>query len=199
MKKLSFKKIAIIISSVLVLAGSAVVLPAFYFDYSHKGTAAGVNLEKASRQSKKPQNGTLLVTGHPKNISIPSVNINLPVIDGYYDSKSGEWTLTNDKAQYATPTVEPNNISGNTFIYGHALTVVFGRLTLIKPGAEVTITTDNGYAFKYKFIETYATQPTDTSVLRYQGPPILTLQTCSGSFWQNRQMYIFSLEVYEKA
>jgi len=199
MKKLPVKKIGLIFSLTLILSGSVVVLPAVYFDYSHKGTASGSSLVDASTKSMKPESNTLLVTGHPSNISIPSVSISLPVVDGYYDSKSSNWTLTDDKAQYATPTVEPNNISGNTFIYGHALTVVFGRLTLIKPGAEVFIRTDNNYTFKYKFVETYATQPADTSVLSYQGPPILTLQTCSGSFWQNRQMYVFSFEGYDKA
>jgi len=193
------KKLIFAFSSIFIAAGLAVVLPSLYFAHSHKGTQGGKVLSAVSSQDKKPTAQTTLVTGHANAISIPSVSINLPVIDGFYDAKTGEWTLTNDKAQFATPTANPNNLMGNTFIYGHALTVVFGRLTLMKPGAEAFITTDNGYTFRYKFVETYATQPTDTSVLHYQGPPVLTLQTCSGSFWQNRQMYVFSLEGYEKA
>jgi len=198
MKKFPIQKVAVFTAGILTAASLAIVLPAVYFDHEHKGTAAG-QLYKISAQEAKPKPSTPVITGHPNHISIPSVSIDLPVINGYYDTKSGEWTLTDDKAQFATPTAEPNNIAGNTFIYGHALTVVFGRLTLIKPGAEVFITTENGYTFRYKFVETYATSPTDTSVLRYQGPPVLTLQTCSGSFWQNRQMYVFSLENYAKA
>jgi LPXTG-site transpeptidase (sortase) family protein len=150
----------------------------------------------AAKSHVKPSEPT--ISGHPTAISIPSVGINIPVIDGYYNQKTRDWTLSLDKAQFATPTVQPNNKQGNTFIYGHYRVGVFYTLPHIQPGAEATITTDNGYQFTYRFYQTYPTQPTDTSVLHYKGPPMLTLQTCSGSFYQNRQMYLFSLVSYSK-
>jgi LPXTG-site transpeptidase (sortase) family protein len=139
------------------------------------------------------------VSGRPTEISVPSVNIDIPVINGYYNPNSKDWTLSLDKAQFATPTTLPNNLTGNTFIYGHYRVGVFYTLPHIESGAEAIITTDNGYKFTYRFYQTYPTQPTDTSVLHYQGPPMLTLQTCSGSYYQNRQMYLFSFVKYEKA
>jgi hypothetical protein len=33
--------------------------------------------------------------------------------------------------------------------------------------------------------------PEDTSILNYKGPSMLTVQTCSGSFFEYRQLFSF--------
>jgi LPXTG-site transpeptidase (sortase) family protein len=130
---------------------------------------------------------------------IPSLNINLQVIPGNYNPNTGTWTLSLDKAQFAELSVQPNNESGNTFIYGHYRREVFAYLHLIKPGAQALISTNNGYTFSYSFQNTEALDPTNTSIFTYQGSPRLTLQTCSGSFFQHRQMYYFQYNGYARS
>lgn len=194
--KLSVKKFIVITAFASVIVGLIGCAPTAYYYFSNRGSVSAHQLPSAPIAKKTiPQT---LITGHPVSINVPSVGINIPVIDGYYNSKNKEWTLSLDKAQFATPTVLPNNIKGNTFIYGHFRWGVFYTLPKIKAGEEAFITTDNGYQFKYRFYTTYATQPTDSSVLHYEGPPMLTLQTCSGTWYQNRQMYLFSYEGYQK-
>ena len=139
-----------------------------------------------------------LVTGRPTQLSIPSLELNLPVVDGAYNPNNGEWTLSPDKLHYALPTSLPNNESGNTLIYGHNKKGVFLTLHNIAPGSEAYIMTDNGYRFVYKFSSTEPVHPTNTDVFTYQGPARLTLQTCSGRFMQNRQLYYFTYDRYEK-
>jgi LPXTG-site transpeptidase (sortase) family protein len=192
--KLSARKFSLFFSSALIAAG-LVVCGAYYLNQPSR--AAG--LRSFPKSTPVSTNKLERVSGSPTQISIPAANISLPVIKGYYYPSTKDWTLTLDKAQFATPSTEPNNVEGNTFIYGHARTNVFYHLNRLKAGDMVTVTTDSGYKFEYIFISTYATKPTDTSVFTYQGPPMLTLQTCSGSFWQNRQMYLFSFVSYEKA
>lgn len=185
----------------LVIAGLAVLAPlTYYWQHSRTALAAvpGNSVYALAKGASLPLN-QWTVSGHPVSISIPSLNINLQVIDGFYNPKNGEWTLTNDKAQYATPSVEPNNTRGDTLIYGHYRREVFAYLHLIKPGAIVTVTTDNGHVFTYKFVSTEALDPTDTSIFNYQGAPRLTLQTCSGAFFQHRQMYYFQYVGVQKA
>lgn len=133
------------------------------------------------------------IAGKPARIEVPSLGIDLQVINGYYNSGDQSWTLTNDKAQYATMTPQANNISGNTFIYAHRLPGVFANLANIKPGEMVKIHTENGHMFEYTFRSAYETSPTDSSLFQYQGPPILTLQTCSGLWDQNRTLFTFDL------
>jgi len=71
---------------------------------------------------------------------------------------------------------------------------VFSTLNRIKPGDEAIITTDNGHRFTYKFRAAYETNPSDDSLFHYQGSPILTVQTCSGLWYQNRQLFTFNFE-----
>jgi sortase (surface protein transpeptidase) len=94
--------------------------------------------------------------------------------------------------------VQPNNETGNTLIYGHYRPEVFAYLHLIKPGIQAIITTDNGYTFTYSFENSEALDPTNTSVFVYRGAPRLTIQTCSGSFMQHRQMYYFHYDGFTK-
>jgi LPXTG-site transpeptidase (sortase) family protein len=83
-------------------------------------------------------------------------------------------------------------------LYGHYRPEVFARLQLIKPGSEAIITTDNGYKFYYKLDHVNIVDPNDTSLFTYQGTPELTIQTCTGSFFQKRQLFTFTFEKYEK-
>jgi LPXTG-site transpeptidase (sortase) family protein len=145
-----------------------------------------------------PEPKPTLVMGRPVLLSVPSVGIELRVTDGAYNASNGSWTLSWDKAHYALPSTMPNNEQGNTLIYAHFKKGVFLNLRKVTPGAEAVITTDNGYRFVYKFIQAETINPADTSVFLYKGDSRLTLQTCSGVYMQNRQMYYFAFEKYEK-
>lgn len=185
-------------SFVIIAAGLAVAAPLGYFWAHDKVALANPTVQVPAKAPLPPKNANL-VTGKPKELLIPSLHFDLQVIDGVYNATTGEWTLTLDKAQYALPSVQPNNEEGNTLIYGHYRTEVFAYLHLIQPGAEAEIITDNGYKFVYTYQSSKAYDPTDTSIFLYKGPPRLTIQTCSGSFFQHRQMYYFKYDGYTKS
>jgi LPXTG-site transpeptidase (sortase) family protein len=132
--------------------------------------------------------------GKPVRIRIPSLGIDLPVADGRFNAATKKWTLSNDKAHYAVKTPLPNNAGGNTFVYGHNRPGVFKKLAQIKLGEEAIITVEDGREFVYVFKGAYETDPNDDSVFNYQGPPMLTVQTCSGLWYQNRQLFTFDLK-----
>lgn len=186
-----------VLAGFLMALGLLVYLPlGYYWLHGRLAVAqAPVTVVKPVVLPPKPT----LVTGKPVSISIPSLNIQLSVIDGAYNQKTGEWTLTEDKAQFALPSVQPNNETGNTLIYGHYVPAVFAYLHHIQPGAQALVTTDNGYTFTYTYQSSEAFDPTDTSIFTYQGAPRLTIQTCSGSFMQHRQMYYFTFDTYTKS
>ncbi len=133
------------------------------------------------------------VEGKPTRIVAPTVNIDLPIIDGHYNTKSQTWTLTNDKAQYALITPLANNKEGNTFIYGHDTPKVFDRLNKLQVGQKITLYADNGRKFTYVYRSSLVTVPTDDSLFYYKGAPILTLQTCTGWKSENRKLFTFDL------
>jgi hypothetical protein len=91
-------------------------------------------------------------------------------------------------------TAPANTAGGNTFLYGHNRPGVFDTLHRIEPQAQAIVTTANGHSFSYRFTGALETDPNDDSLFRYQGKPILTIQTCSGLWYQNRQLFTFALE-----
>lgn len=148
---------------------------------------------RALTNNVPPVTSTPLITGTPEQIAVPAVNISLKIIPGYYDPDSQSWTLSLTDAQWGVMTAKPNNKSGNTFIYAHARKNVFLDLPKVKPGDEAIILSDNGHTFNYRFISSVETAPTDTSLFDYKGKPVLVLQTCSGLWYQNRQLFTFEL------
>jgi LPXTG-site transpeptidase (sortase) family protein len=179
----------------LIISGAA----ALYFGFYGRslGTApqpsipaaamiAPSNVATSGRPTPRPGTGT------PVHITIPDVAIDLPVANGVYNPKTKQWTLGNDRAYFAETTTKPNATSGETFMYGHNRSSVFGRLPRVKPGNMAYITTDSQQRFSYRLRNTYTTRPDDTTVLAHNsGPPTLVLQTCTGAAFQNRTMFVF--------
>jgi LPXTG-site transpeptidase (sortase) family protein len=190
MKKLHFEKkllIEAIIGIVLILGG----LYMWRLRLNYEVVNAEPNAPTTAATATAPANAT--ISGQPASISIPSLNMNIPIIPGYYNTKTKQWTLSLSDVQYATITPPPNNASGQTYFYGHYRSAVFARLHLIQIGALTSVTTTNGHVFTYKLQKVEVINPSDSSFLNYQGPPILTVQTCTGALFQNRQLFIFSL------
>jgi LPXTG-site transpeptidase (sortase) family protein len=134
------------------------------------------------------------ISGKPVRFQVPALKLDLSVVDGHFDPTTKTWTLSKDKAHYAVNTPLANNTAGNTFIYGHNRPGVFKTLYQVKAGDQAIVTTDNGHTFTYTFKAAYETNPNDDSLFHYQGAPILTVQTCSGLWYQNRQLFTFTLE-----
>lgn len=150
-------------------------------------------LSQVLNNNKPKDDGQPLIGGTPVHISIPSVAIDLKIIPGYYYPATKSWTLSLNDAQYATMTAEANNKQGGTFIYAHYRKGVFYTLHKVLPGAEAVITTDTGHSFTYTFSSSTITTPENTSLFNYKGKPILILQTCTGQWYQNRQLFVFNL------
>lgn len=149
----------------------------------------------ASSTSTMSQTHQSYVSGMPTSLNIPSLNMYLSVVPGYYDQASQVWTLTTTKVQFATISSVPNNRSGNTFIYGHARTNLFATLPKIQAGAEAIVSTSNGHHFFYALDSTKVIDPSDyNAVFGYQGKPVLMLQTCVGLLYQSREILTFNLE-----
>lgn len=134
-----------------------------------------------------------LVEGTPSRIAFPDFDIDKAVIPGTFNEASKTWTLSNYDAQFATMTSLPNNKTGNTFMYGHNNLRTFGKLLDAKLGTEAIVTTTNGHVFHYRLITMTDVQPNDTSFLAAHKSPILTVQTCSGLWSENRRMFVFEL------
>ncbi|MCA9324948.1 sortase [Candidatus Saccharibacteria bacterium] len=178
-KVLAVAALVIIASSVLLLNNPLGPKPISIATTPHVSAA----------QPNKPT-----ISGQPVRFQVPSLKLDLKIVDGYYNKQTGEWSLSRDKVQYATITPKPNNKAGNTFLYGHYRREVFAPLHNIKADAEAIVTTANGHQFHYRLNKVRVVEPTESAgIFDYEGKPILTVQTCTGSFYQDRQLFVFDL------
>ena len=136
--------------------------------------------------------------GIPIRITIPSLNIDLPVAIGSYNPDDGNWTVDATQAYFADASMPVNNSNGTSLIYGHAQSAVFETLPQIQPDAEAIVTTDTGYTFHYRYTSVQEVAPTDTSVFSVTGTPKLVLQTCIGAYSELRALFSFKLVAIEK-
>jgi hypothetical protein len=175
---------------------------AWYAVHPHT-TFKSVAITKAEQRphliAAKP--GVTEISGLPIRIVIPGSSwnglvVDLPVDQGYYDSASNSWTLSGRHAQFAMVSSLANNVGGDTYIYGHNNDYVFGALRHVTPtvGAIALLYTSNGHIFSYKFVSATNVAPDITSVLKYQGPPIMTIQTCTGSLNEVRTLYRYAFD-----
>lgn len=132
------------------------------------------------------------ISGRPTHLSIPSVGVDIVVASGNYNTETKTWDLSSDKAHYATITPEANNKVGNTFIYGHNNKHVFAALDGLAVGDTAIVKTDTNHTFTYTLNSIREVQPTDVSIFEYRGPAILTVQTCSGTWFEKRRLFTFN-------
>lgn len=191
MKRLKFE---IIIGLVLLISGTGLLIGIAHSLDVNAGISPTIQTTFVTPLSGQP---SVKIQGEPAELIIPSLDLDLKIIPGYYNTITQTWTLSPDKVQYATITPPPNNIEGNTFLYGHDLITVFASLHTIKANSLAIVKTDNDHTFYYQLNNILTTNPLDDSVFNYHGKPILTIQTCGGWFYQDRQFFIFNLERVE--
>lgn len=143
--------------------------------------------------------GRTVISGKPIRIIIieadNGLSIDLPIEEGLYDENNNSWSLSENNAHFAIPSMLANNTAGTTLIYGHNKQNVFGHLSALheNAGAYAKVHTANGHIFTYTYQTHQSVMPDDTSVFKYTGDPILAVQTCGGSFFEYRQIFYFKL------
>lgn len=174
--------------SLYVLVG----VPLWYASTTIQPPRVVAKVQPALHRQVIPEVVRSIKTGAPVSILVPNVGINLPVIDGTYDSAKDSWTLTDDKAQFAAMTDRPNDRAGNTFIYGHNTDPVFAKLAGLKTGDVAEVKTANDLTFRYVYSGEQIVQPSNTDILNAEpATPRLTLMTCEGIFSQTRRVMFF--------
>lgn len=188
---MSIQKIPLLFKVVSLYVTVAVTGLAFSYIYSVQSqhTAAQVIAETPINTQKKINK---TISGKPLRLDIDRLNIHLPISYGYFDSKSGQWTLSQDSTYFAATTELPNNKQGNTLIYGHNTTSLLEPTKKLVKGDELVITTKNGHRFHYRYSGDSIVNPANTAILTEKSTkPHLTLLTCNGWLSENRRLMYF--------
>lgn len=120
----------------------------------------------------------------PEQILIPALYLNLQVAPGII--ANNKWTLYDDKVSWLTTSETLGR--GNVIIYGHNRVNLFGQLTELKIGDEITVQSDfKNFVFEVAEKRNVAPEEVEAIISDKQQ---LTLYTCDGSFDQKRLIVI---------
>ncbi len=128
------------------------------------------------------------IYGKAVQISIPSVGIDLNVLEGSYDNDSKEWTIDDGVAFWANLSDLPSNLKGNTLIYAHNRTDAFYYTKNMKKGDLIILTLEDGSQLTYEYFDDEIVSPENSSVFQTKDIPRLTLLTCNGDMSLKRRL-----------
>lgn len=187
------KRIAIlsIFASLLFLGGGLYLFKV----HSYQETPVINHVSSETVQPASSSEDSRLVFGKAVQLSLPSLGRTYDVVDGTYDSTTGEWGFINDKNVYFAPmSMRPNNKEGATLLYGHAKSSVFGVLPNLKAEDKAIVKLESGQELHYALTSTKVIKPEQgAAVINNSGAPTLILQTCTGIWSQDRALYNFTL------
>lgn len=170
------------------------------FPYLQKRTQASNTRQRARSAAIRLTSATPVgmvapISGEPREVILPRLNIDLNIVQGAYLQAASKWTVSNNRANYAFNSTEPNTTSNKTLIYGHATDQVFGRTVGLQPGDIAYVVTDNGHTFEYVFTSKVVVSPTDVAIFKsLDGRPGLVLMSCDGFYSQARRLMYFDLK-----
>jgi LPXTG-site transpeptidase (sortase) family protein len=132
----------------------------------------------------------------PERIMIPALNVNAPIVSvGLKDDKSMEIPGALEAGWYRLG-AQPGDAAGSAVIAGHVDYAdqpgVFLELRSLNINDEVAITDTFGRLHGYRVTERYQVDKEElptSELFRRDGPPVLTLITCGGSFDSDNRSY----------
>jgi LPXTG-site transpeptidase (sortase) family protein len=173
----------------LIVLAAILAIPIVRHDLKLHGLAANAQAAAARPAS------SAAISGRPVRIVVPAAAIDLPVVAGSQDARTKVWSVSDSAANYATNTAPANNRLGQTLIYGHAKSTIFGPLLNLKTGSEAIVYTANHHIFTYRYVSSRNVTPDRGDIFqtmrRRQG---LVLMTCDGNQFQYRRLMTFRLE-----
>jgi sortase A len=127
----------------------------------------------------------------PVHITVPSVGINLPIYKATIVNHV--WPTTDVGASYLTTSPIPGT-TGNSIIYGHNWTSLFGPLVNAKIGDKVIITYPDHTKKTFVIEYTSEVSPETASILAPSNDKRITLYTCTGLFDSKRFVAVAVLQ-----
>jgi len=127
----------------------------------------------------------------PIRITISAVGIDLPIYTATI--KNNVWQTTDLGASYLTSSPLPG-ATGNSIVYGHNWTSLFGKLVNARVGDKVVITYPDHTTKTFVIAYTSVVTPDEGSILDRTDDKRITLYTCTGLFDSKRFVAVAILQ-----
>lgn len=113
----------------------------------------------------------------PVSIEIIPLSVKLSVAPARVEGNN--WEISETGASFLTSSAPLKN-NGNTVIYAHNKSSLFGPLAEIKVGYPITLKSRDGKIYSYSVYKIDTVTPDKVEVIKSQGREELTLYTCTG-------------------
>ena len=127
----------------------------------------------------------------PQRITIASQGIDLPIYPATI--KNNIWPTTDLAASYLTSSPLPGE-NGNSVIYAHNWTSLFGKLRSAKVGDKVVVTYPDKTKKTFVIEYTSIVSPNESTILAPSNDKRITLYTCTGWFDSERFVAVAILQ-----
>lgn len=159
------------LSNLLLIAGFVALIYSLYLSYLH---FAPNRLAFSGNLTQKAEYYGPL---KPERIIIKSIKLNLPI--EIAQKKGNYWPTTHNGVSYLSSTPIPGE-NGNSVLYGHNWTSIFGSLPKVKPGQTLEITYSNGKSKRFVIENTAEVDPSQIQIINPTNDIRLTIYTCTG-------------------
>ena len=127
----------------------------------------------------------------PTKITIKRLGINLPIIPTKV--VNNKWEVSTVGASYLATSPIPGT-QGNSIIYAHDWTSLFGPLVGAKNGDEVDVQYADHSVKKFTITYTSAVSPTESTILAPSKDKRITMYTCTGFLDSKRFVAVATLK-----
>jgi LPXTG-site transpeptidase (sortase) family protein len=172
-----------VLQSHLKRINSSVILVFLGFMLISFGAVNYYRVRVLSFDEPPPQSQTTQVGEMPIKITIPSVQIDLPIDAG--EIKDGVWQISYNHPTFLNSSARPGS-GGNIIIYGHNKQKIFGNLPYLKLGEKVYIKTNDGKIHIYEVYRKDFVKPSRIDLISPTDHEELTIYTCWGLFDSQR-------------
>jgi LPXTG-site transpeptidase (sortase) family protein len=195
---MNLKKINNLLLVLIILVNLYVILlpflPALLFAVQKHGGREQVLTQKVQAPLPKPTAAHPVVTSQPNGITIPSMLLDQPILEG----RDTYAVLNHGILRW--PAGSTPDKGGNTVLVGHRFTYtlpkgVFYYLNKVSVGDELSVVWNN-QKYIYKVSQIEVVPPTDTAIEDPTTDARLTLFTCTPLLWPTQRLVVIAeLEV----
>ena len=169
-----------------ILIGVFLLLfPSFWRgEISWPGTKEPIIVDSALLKATEPANS-------PTRIIIPSVKIDLPIVEAKV--VQGYWETSATSASHGLGSASPGD-RGNMVLFAHARKGLFLPLRNIKMGEVVEVFNNKEQKYRYQVFEIKEVPPNQVEVISQTPDERLTLYTCSG-FLDSKRLVVVAKSI----
>ena len=175
-----FKKL---LASIFFVAGIILILQGLFDISKRLGFYKITTSIQTTETSVSKTNSSTL----PKNISIPTISLQLPVEPTLI--KDSTWPTSQTGVSFLENSGKLGTV-GNLIFYGHNWKNLLGSLHKVKVGENIVLHGQNGQDFHYSIAYIATVDANDVSILADSSDERITLYTCTGFLDQKRLVVV---------